>query len=497
MSRSFFLGALSGALGLIAVAAIVVLVFLSRGPSTSTADAASLGPAQYVGLYTPERIEAGRVRIALEDPRVIQRFLTGGIFGNKASQIAGLHMFSRAEDVQADIRAKTERVEVAPGTWLVRFPIVNAAFFETSEGVVVVDTGMAAAGPVLIEHIREVTDAPIAAIIITHGHVDHLTGLWAFEAAGEAPARIIGHENIAPRIERYGELRGSIAKYMSQPFEEVPSGLDALALPNETFSDRLEIEIGGETFILQHRPGETDDQLFVWVPSRKTVVTADYYQAFVPNLGNGKRVQRFGADWIGALREMADLEPDVMLPMHGPEVVGVAEIRSQLIDTADALDHIETQTRDGLNAGLRKDEVIANITWPQRFADNPHLENDYVSPQDVAKMYLKQWTGWWDDQPAHWSPATLEAQSRHIVQLAGGMESFLESGRRVLDSDIVLASHMADWAFFADPASREAQDFAVEVYRTRLIDPAVPEQEALTYFDHIALIRGLQLEGLD
>ncbi|MEO9968570.1 MAG: alkyl sulfatase dimerization domain-containing protein [Hyphomonadaceae bacterium] len=494
MGRSFFLGALTGAIGLIAIVAIAAMVFLSRGVDGSVGEAASLERAEFSGLYTPERIASGRVQIALEDPRVIQRFVTGGIFGNKASRIAGLHMFSRDEAVTQDIRAKTERVEVAPGTWLVRFPIVNAAFFETSEGVVVVDTGMAAAGPVLIEHIREVTDAPIAAIIITHGHVDHLTGLWAFEAAGELPARIIGHENIPARIERYGELRGSIAKYMSQPFDEVPSGLDALILPNETFSDRMELEIGGETFVLQHRLGETDDQLFVWVPSRKAVVTADYYQAFVPNLGNGKRVQRFGADWIDALREMADLEPEMMLPMHGPEVVGLAEIMSQLTETADALEHIQTETRNGLNAGLRKDEVIDNITWPERFAQNPYLENYYVSPQDIAKMYIKQWTGWWDDQPAHWTPATLEAQSRHIVKLAGGMESFLESGRQVMESDIVLASHMADWAFYAEPDNREAQDFAVDVYRIRLLDPAVPEQEALTYFDHIALIRGLQSE---
>jgi len=494
MSRSFFLGALTGAIGLIAIVGIVLAIFLSRGPSVSTSEAASLGPAQYTGLYNLDRMEAGRVRVAIEDPRVIQRFLTGGIFGNKASQLAGLHIFSRDEAVEADIRSKTERVEVAPGTWLVRFPIVNAVFFETSEGVVVVDVGMAAAGPVLIEQIREVTDAPIAAIFITHGHVDHLAGLWAFEAAGEMPARVIAHENIFPRIERYGELRGSIAKYMSQPYEEVPAGVDALTMPNETFTDRLELEIGGETFILQQRLGETDDQFYVWVPGRGTVVTTDFYQEFVPNLGNGKRVQRFGSHWIETLREIAGLEPEVMLPLHGPEVVGGADIALRLNELAAAIEHIETETRDGLNAGLRKDEVIANITWPERFAANPNLKNYYVTPQDVAKMYIKQWTGWWDDQPAHWTPATLEAQSRQIVELAGGMESFLESGQQIRESDIVLASHMADWAFYAQPDHKPAQDFAIAVYRTRLLDPDVPEQEALAYFDHIALIRGLQLE---
>ena len=495
MGRSFFLGALSGAIGLIAIVGIAAMVMLSRGVDVVAADAASLQPPEFTGLYTPERIEAGRTRLALEDPRIIQRFLTGGIFGNPASRIVGLHMFSRDEAVTEDIRAKTERVEVAPGSWLVRFPIVNAAFFETETGVVVVDTGMAGAGPVLIEQIREVTDKPIEAIIITHGHVDHLTGLWAFEAAGELPETVIGHELIRGRIDRYGNLQGSIAKYMSQPVNEVPAGQQALTLPNQYISDRYEFEIGGERIVLAPHRGETDDQLYVWLPSRGVVVTADYYQGFLPNLGNGKRVQRYGADWITALREMADLGADHMLPMHGAAISGAGEVRDSLTLLADALQHIEDETRAGLNAGLRKDEVIASITWPERFANDPRLDAYYVSPQDVAKMYIKEWTGWWDDQPAHWSPATLEAQARQIVALAGGMEPFLEQAEALAKTDIVMAAHLADWAFFAEPTRKDVQDFAIDVYKTRLLDLAVPEQEALAYYDHISLIRGLQLEA--
>ena len=164
MSRSFVLGAFTGAFGLIAIAGLALALFLARGTGAGVAEAPSAGAAQFTGLYTPERITAGRTRIALEDPRIIQRFLTGGIFGNKASQLAGLHMFSRDEAVTEDIRSKTEMVNVAPGSYLVRFPIVNAAFIETGTGVVVIDTGMAAAGPVLVEQIRSVTDKPVEAV---------------------------------------------------------------------------------------------------------------------------------------------------------------------------------------------------------------------------------------------------------------------------------------------------------------------------------------------
>ena len=205
-------------------------------------------------------------------------------------------------------------------------------------------------------------------------------------------------------------------------------------------------------------------------------------------------MQRFGDAWIKALEEMAELGAQVMLPMHGAPIVGVDQVRAALQLHADALAHIRDETKAGLNAGLRKDEVIDAITWPEPFANDSRLDSYYVAPKDIAKMFIKQWTGWWDDQPAHWSPATVEAQSREIVRLAGGLTPFLTQGETTLATDIVLASHMADWAFFAYPHDSAAQDFAVDVYTKRLLDPSVPEQEALTYFDHIALIRALQSE---
>ena len=493
MGRHFWLGALSGALGLAAIIGVVVFFALSRTSNVRVSDAESRQLSGYSGLYTPERLELGRTRLALEDPRIIQRFLTGGTFGGKASRLAGLHMFSRNVAVTDDIRQKTERFEVAPGTWFVRFPIVNAVFFETSEGVVVVDTGMAGAGPVMVEQIRAVTDAPIAAIIFTHGHVDHMTGAWAFVDAGETVPRIIGHENIVPRIQRYSRLRGSIAKYMSQPMHELPAAPDDLVLPTETFSDRFELVIGGERFVIQHVRGETDDQAYVFAEERGVLVSADYYQGFLPNLGNGKRVRRYGSDWIAGLREMAGLGADVMLPLHGMAVVGEEEVSESLTLLADALAHIEQHVVDGLNAGLRKDQIAASVTWPERFANDPRLETYYVTPEDVAKMFLKEWTGWWDDQPAHWSPARVEAQAALIVTLAGGLDAFMDAARQMAGEDIVLASHMADWAFFHAPDRAEVRDFVIEVYTTRLLDPAVTEQEALTYYDHAALVRALQL----
>jgi hypothetical protein len=211
--------------------------------------------------------------VLMEHPALVAAIRRGGAFGGEFSWVVAQNMFSRREDAVEDAKKKTRIVAVAPRTWLIRLPLVNAVLFETDAGLVLVDTGMAPGGPALLKAIRELSDAPLHTVIYTHGHVDHAYGTWALVEAGESP-EIVAHEDLVHRFERYIRLRGSIAKYMNQPLEQLPEDRDDLVWPTRTFRDRLELEIGGETFVLQHHRGETDDQLYVWVPGRKARASA-------------------------------------------------------------------------------------------------------------------------------------------------------------------------------------------------------------------------------
>ena len=124
-----------------------------------------------------------------------------------------------------------------------------------------------------------------------------------------------------------------------------------------TFSDTLELEIGGEKFVLRYHRGETDDQLYVWIPSRGALATADYYQGFLPNVGNGNRMQRYPEEWAVALREMVSENPTLLLPAHGEAISDPAEIKENLTVLADTLQHIVDYTIGELNKGTRKDLI--------------------------------------------------------------------------------------------------------------------------------------------
>ena len=58
----------------------------------------------------------------------------------------------------------------------------------------------------------------------------------------------------------------------------------SLVRPTITFRDRLTLHLAGLELEVVHAPGETEDQVIVWYPERRTLFPADnIYKAF-PNL---------------------------------------------------------------------------------------------------------------------------------------------------------------------------------------------------------------------
>ncbi len=430
-----------------------------------------------------------RQLILMENPELVGRIMKGGAFGNKNFSVkAARNMFSKNQEAIEDVIEKTNVSEVAPGVWFIRLPIVNCTLIGTGDGLVLVDTGMKPAGPAVLRAIRSVSDKPIHTIIYTHGHVDHCYGTWALIEAGERP-EIIAQENIKKRFKRYIRLRGSIARYMSQPPDQLPKDSSDIIWPTRYFKDTLSFDVGGVRFELKHYKGETDDQLFVWLPERKILLSADYYQGFLPNAGNGKRVQRHIGPWIDALREITALQPKLLLPSHGEALSDPQSIREDLSVTADALEFILDKTTEGLNAGLRKDRVFQSVRLPDHLRNNPVLKTQYVTAEDISKMVIRQYTGWWDDIPSHWSPAPLELQAAEIITLAGGIDKVVNYTRDLADKDLTLACHLADWAYYAAPDNPDVQQLVLDIYRRRIMSDESVTQEMLVYLDHMAEVR--------
>lgn len=354
--------------------------------------------------------------------------------------------------------------------------VASVSALDTGDGLVMLDTG----GFFDVDHVYDSVrswraDAPLAAAVFSHHHVDHVFGTKRFEeeAAGRGWAQpvVYGHEEMPHHFERYAKTAGWNGAINSRQFG---AGLVNLEWPTEyrvpdvLYRDAVTFERGGLTFELRHARGETDDATWTWVPEKRIVHPGDLFIWAVPNGGNPQKVQRYLSDWATALREMAALGPETMLAGHGLPIFGRARVVAALTDTADLLDAVESQTIELMNLGKPLDEVIHTVEVPAHLREKPYLRPVYDHPQFLVRNVWRRYGGWYDGEPDNLLPAPRAEQAREWVALAGGVGAVLDRVRTLVgEGDLRLACHLLEFAVLAEPSSREAHEVRAEVYRAR------------------------------
>ena len=361
--------------------------------------------------------------------------------------------------------------EVAPRTAFVP-SLANAIVFETDDGLVLVDTGGYLLAGRVYEQIREWSEAPLHTAIYSHGHVDHVFGVPLFEqeAEGEqAQPRVVAHENVEKRFARYALTAGYNGAINARQFQlpqfEFPSEFRG---PDETYADRHELEVGGERFELHHAKGETDDHTWTWMPGRRILCCGDLFIWATPNAGNPQKAQRYPLDWARALREMAELDAELMLPGHGPPVVGAARVKEALESTAALLESLCEQTLALMNAGEPLDRVLHSVRAPDELLSKPFLRPIYDEPEFIVRNLWRLYGGWYDGNPAHLKPAPDAELAEEIASLAGGAEALAARARELAGKgELRLAGHLAELAVQAGPELAAAREARAEVNEQR------------------------------
>lgn len=132
----------------------------------------------------------------------------------------------------------------------------NATAFETGGGLVLVDTGSFLLSHQVHESVRSFSTAPLHTAIYTHGHVDHCFGVELYESEPRrAPARVVGHERVPARFERYRLTRGYNGCINARQFQSPTEWPVQFRVPDVTYRDALDLTVGGERFELRHAQG--------------------------------------------------------------------------------------------------------------------------------------------------------------------------------------------------------------------------------------------------
>jgi alkyl sulfatase BDS1-like metallo-beta-lactamase superfamily hydrolase len=381
-------------------------------------------------------------------------------------------------------RGELEGTQMHPGNALVAFEELaprlgflsafsNVAVLRSDDGLVLLDTSSLFHARRLFDEVRRWSEARVHTAVYSHGHVDHVFGLAAFEAEaaerGWPRVRVIAHERCPARFERYRLTQGWNARINQRQFG-FPKPVFPVEFrePDETLRDARALEVGGISIELRHDRGETDDHLWAWLPAERTLYTGDLFIWAAPNCGNPQKVQRYPREWAAALRKMSALGAETLLPGHGPPILGAVRVAQALGEAAELLESLVAQTLASMNAGATLDEVLRGVALPERLLARPYLRPTYDDPRFVVRNLWRLYGGWWDGNPAHLLPAPEADLARALAGLAGGAAALAAAAEREAAAGrLDLACELVELAARAEPESARIHAIRAAVYAER------------------------------
>jgi alkyl sulfatase BDS1-like metallo-beta-lactamase superfamily hydrolase len=349
----------------------------------------------------------------------------------------------------------------------------NSFLVTTPDGNVVIDTSLPVHARRHVKLFSEVSDAPLRAIILTHGHGDHRGGvpIW-LEGREPGTVDVIAQRNYAEFLHYQTRLSGFFARRNAAQFgaalaRELPdeaaspgnyaAEIDATVL----FDDRYDFELGGVAFEVHHAPGETYDHLAVWIPAWKAAFVGDNFYGSFPNIYTLRGTQpRWALDYVASLDKVLSWRPELVLPSHGMPIAGWENVERELTRYRDAIVAVHDAVVAGMNRGDSVFELMRSIELPEGLEVGEGYGNLPWSVRGIYEGYV----GWYDGQAASLYAVPRAAVSDDLVELAGGPESLAKRARTLIGAGAPLeALQLLDVALEASPTHRPSLELRLEV----------------------------------
>ena len=328
----------------------------------------------------------------------------------------------------------------------------NAIFIEAQNSVILVDTlDTLERGQRLADIIRQETGKPVKTIIFTHGHPDHRGGADAF---AETEPEIIAFAPKTPMLGRTELLADVQNRRGARQFgynltdeENISQGIGireglvygehkAFAAPTTVYhEDQVTREIDGISLELVRLPGETEDQIMVWLPQKEALCCGDNYYGCWPNLYAIRGSQyRDLVCWINSLETIMSYPAEYLLPGHTSPITGQEQIQEVLGNFKGAIDYVVTQTLTGMNQGKTQDQLAAEIRLPEKYAKLPYLGEYYGCVDWTVRAIFTAYLGWFDGNPTSLHRLAPRERAKRSVKLMGGQENVQKAGEEALES---------------------------------------------------------------
>lgn len=383
----------------------------------------------------------------------------------------------------ADETLVEEITQAAPGIYHVRgMGHSNAIVIEAEHSVMVIDPlETNARGEKLKALIRTKTPKPVKTIIFTHGHPDHCGGSAAFQDTVE---EVIAFAPKRPVLGRSAAIRDILNKRTARQFgyqlsdaEVITQGLGkregfttgegeyAILKPTTLYHEEKVVRnIDGVELHLVAAVGETDDQLFVWLPEHKILCCGDNFYACWPNIYALRGGQyRDASAWIDSLDLILSYDAEVLLPGHFGPVIGKNKIQETLSNYRDAIAYVLDATLAGMNQGLTADELAATIKLPEQYAKLPYLGEFYGTVAWTVRSIFSGYIGWFDGNPTNLNKGTSKRMAQELLQLIKDEDQLISRIQQLLqEKEPQLAAELCDVLLFSEASNKKAKQLKAE-----------------------------------
>jgi glyoxylase-like metal-dependent hydrolase (beta-lactamase superfamily II) len=261
-----------------------------------------------------------------------------------AAVVFALAAFAMAsQPVSAQQEVKRSITEIAPNLYRFQNNFHFSVFLVTDDGVIATDPINADAAKFLEAEIRSRFNQEIKYLVLSHDHADHSSGgeVWADTAT------VIAHANAKPVI--IGEQRPT-------------------AVPDLTFDETMNIELGGQTVELIHvGRNHSDNMIVMHFPAQRALFAVD----FIPVKGVAFRdfPDAYLPDWQDSLRRVETMDFDILVPGHGP--VGT---KADVTAFREYMDDLWAAVKEAVRAGKTVEQAQAEIKL-EKYADWGQFEN--------------------------------------------------------------------------------------------------------------------------
>jgi alkyl sulfatase BDS1-like metallo-beta-lactamase superfamily hydrolase len=397
----------------------------------------------------------------------------------------GFAAYSDANDDAKLIRV-TDHVYAAVG-----FDVANITFVVTDEGVLVFDTGgeVERAAQALAA-LREVTSAPIVAVVYSHGHGDHTGGVDVFvpeDARGRIP--IYAGRNYQRYLRETAVPRGLMRAYYQMgyllPKDETGSvgsgigppvggGRTAYQAPTVVVEDSLDLEIGGVPIHLFWGNTDLDDGLSMWLPSEQVMMVGDAAYAMLPAIATPRfEFGRQSWEALETLDHYRTFPIEHLVSGHLRVISGRENVERFLRNFRDAVQFMQDQSIRAVNRGLDHDEAAAEMqrNWPAHLAADPDLQERYHEFDWIAKQMYTKAGGWWNGDVVELVRITPGERADRLLELIGSRERVREAAREAFArGERGWAAELARLLVRTDPSDAAARTMLARILRTIAYD---------------------------